>query len=146
MIPLNSKNLITTAGILLMLLASVVLATQVNKTTYNFEGITTANDVSAYACDVDVFPFAGSSGNLNSKTEATDAQYAAIDANDLNQWETANPSRSDEVFLWLDMKILEDVNTIQKIELTFNGNTDTYTTTHKMYVMKAGTDWTQTAS
>jgi len=45
------------------------------------------------------------------------------------------------------MEIEETPGSITQIDLTFNGNTDgTSATTHKIYVMKAGADWTQDAS
>ncbi len=116
--------------------------------TYNFEGITQSNtDYNAYACDVDVFTFAGKSSNRNSQVEATDSQYVNISADNTAEWATVDPSRNDEIFLWVEMKIEETPGSINQIDLTFNGNTDgTSTTTHKIYVMKAGADWTQDAS
>ena len=61
----------------------------------------------AYACDVDVFPFAGNSGNRNSQVEATDAQYVKIATNNTTEWTTVNPGTSDEIFIWIEMKVNE---------------------------------------
>jgi hypothetical protein len=114
---------------------------------YNFVGIEASDpDYNAYDCDVDVFTFAGSSKNRNSQLEATDQQYVNISADNTAQWETRDPGQNDEVFLWVEMKITEAVGDITQIDLTFNGNTDGGTTTHKIYVLKAGADWTQDAS
>ena len=112
---------------------------------YNFVGIEASDpDYNAYACDVDVFTFAGSSNNRNSQLEATDQQYVNISADNTAQWETLDPGRNDEVFLWVEMKITEAVGDITQIDLTFNGNTDgDAATTHKIYVLKAGADWTE---
>lgn len=115
---------------------------------YNFEGITQSNtDYNAYACDVDKFTFAGSSANRNSQVEATDAQYVNISADNTAQWATVDPKYGDEILLWVEMKIEETPSSITQIDLTFNGNTDGRSdVTHKIYVMKAGSDWTQDAS
>lgn len=114
---------------------------------YTFAGITQADtDYNAYACDVDVFPFAGSSDNRNTMVEATDAQYINISANNTAEWVTADPGYSDQVFLWVEMKIHELPASISRIDLTFNGNTDTSSTVHRLYVLSAGADWTQDVS
>ncbi len=114
---------------------------------YNFAGITAADtDYNVYACDVDVFPFAGNSDNLNSMVEATDAQYVSISADNTDEWETANPGSGDEIFLWVEMKVNEPPAAISRIDLTFSGNTDTYSAIFRLYVLRAGADWTQTSS
>jgi VCBS repeat-containing protein len=117
-------------------------------TTYNFVGVTQSTaDYNAYACDVDVFPFGGSSSNRNSQVEATNTQYTNISANNTAQWATADPGSSDEIFLWLEMKINESAGNITQIDLTFNGNTDgSAATEHRIYVMTAGANWVQSAS
>ncbi|NQU40058.1 MAG: DUF4838 domain-containing protein [Lentisphaerae bacterium] len=118
------------------------------ETVYNFVGITQANsDYNAYACDVDVFPFAGSSGNRNTQVQATDSQYASISVDNTAEWATVDPRYGDEIFLWVEMKINEAPSSITQLDFTFNGNSDgTAATEHRIYVMKAGADWTQTAS
>ena len=117
-------------------------------TVYNFVGINQANtSYNAYACKVHVFPFAGNAGNRNLMIEATDQQYGYIAANDSLRWTTFNPYSTYEIFLWVEMKINESPGTITKIDLTFNGHTNGKSpTVHKIYVMKAGADWTQDAS
>jgi glucuronoarabinoxylan endo-1,4-beta-xylanase len=113
-------------------------------TIYNFVGITAADvNYNAYACDVDVFPFLGLSGNRNSMVEATNLQYTAVSAIDEDRWATVNPSIGDEIFIWVEMKINELVNEIGKIEFTFNGYTEgSGPVAHNLYVLKAGADWT----
>jgi hypothetical protein len=114
---------------------------------YDFAGITQSDtNYNAYACDVDIFPFAGDSGNRNSMVEANDTKYINISANDTAEWAPINPGSGDQTLLWVEMKINESPSNISKIDLTFNGNTGGSTTTHRIYVMKAGTDWTQSAS
>jgi len=120
-------------------------------TIYNFEGIIASDtEYNAFACDVDTFPFEGSSDNVNSKVEATDKQYVDISANNTAEWATADAGFLDEIFLWVEMKINETPSDINRIDLTFNGNTsntsESGATTHKIYVMKAGADWTQNNS
>lgn len=117
-------------------------------TIYSFAGITAANtNYNAYACDVDLFPFAGSSANRNTMAEATDSQYTNISTDDTTEWETVNPDSGDKIFLWIEMKINELPADITQINLTFDGYTDdTSTVTHRIYVMKAGADWIQSAS
>jgi glucuronoarabinoxylan endo-1,4-beta-xylanase len=117
-------------------------------TVYNFEGITASNtEYNAFACDVDEFPFQGSELNVNSKTEATDLEYINISANNTDEWSTANAGYADEIFLWVEMKINESPERISRIDLTFNGNTSgSADVTHKIYVLKAGTDWTLNSS
>jgi fibronectin type 3 domain-containing protein len=120
----------------------------VGPTIYNFEGITASNtEYNAFACNVDTFPFEGSELNVNSKTEATDQEYINISANNTAEWTTANPGFMNEVFLWIEMKINEAPNDINRIDLTFNGNTSgSANVTHKIYVLKAGTNWTLNSS
>jgi VCBS repeat-containing protein len=117
-------------------------------TTYNFAGVTQSTPgYDAYACDVDVFPFGGSTSNRNSQVEATDTQYGNISADNTAQWATADPGSRDEILLWLEMEIDEPVGNITQIDLTFNGNTDgSSATEHRIYVMTAGANWAQSAS
>jgi fibronectin type 3 domain-containing protein len=117
-------------------------------TTYNFVGVTQSTaDYNAYACDVDVFPFGGSSSNRNSQVEATNTQYTNISANNTAEWATVDPGYNDEMFLWIEMKVNESAGNITQIDLTFNGNTDgSAATEHRIYVMTAGADWVQSAS
>jgi len=108
---------------------------------HTYEGVTTqSDDIFAYECDVDVFPFGGVMSNRNSKVEATDTEYIAIAADDANWWETATPASGDEILLWLDMKVEEDINSIPALDLTVICNPYT-TATYEIYVMKTGTDW-----
>jgi hypothetical protein len=117
-------------------------------TIYNFTEINQANtNYNVYACDVDVFPFAGLASNRNTFPEASDAQYVSISANDTSEWASADPGSSDEIFLWTEMKVNELPSSITKIDLTFNGYTaGSSAVIHRIYVMTAGADWTQTAS
>jgi O-glycosyl hydrolase/fibronectin type 3 domain-containing protein len=117
-------------------------------TVYNFNGITASDtEYNAFACDVDTFPFGGSSANMNSKTEATDQEYINISANNTAEWATADAGFFDQIFLWVEMKINETPGDIDRIDLTFSGNTSgTADVIHQIYVMKAGTDWTQNSS
>jgi len=117
-------------------------------TIYSFTGINQANtNYNSYACDVDVFPFAASSANRNTQIEATDAQYVNISANNTSEWASVNPGTGDEIFLWNSMKINEVASSISQIDLIFNGNTGSSgTIVHNIYVLKAGSDWTQNAS
>ena len=116
--------------------------------TYNFVGINQANtDYNAYACDVDVFPFAGSTANRNTMVEATDAQYTSISVNDTSRWTTANPGTSDEIFLWVEMKVNQDPSDITNIELTHVGYAGgTSATTYRMYVKDKAVSWEQTSA
>jgi hypothetical protein len=115
---------------------------------YNFAGITQSNaDYNAYACDVDIFPFAGDPGNRNTMVEATDQQYAGISLADSMEWAPAKPGTGDQVFVWVEMKINESAGDIAKIDLSFDGNTaGSIPTTHRIYVLKANADWTQDSS
>jgi arabinogalactan endo-1,4-beta-galactosidase len=118
------------------------------RTVYNFAGINAANtNYNAYACDVDVFPFASNSANRNSMVEATDSQYVNISANDTSEWATADPGSNDEIFLWIEMKINELPADITKIALTFDGNTGgSIAATHRIFVLTADANWTLDAS
>ncbi|MDH5442875.1 MAG: fibronectin type III domain-containing protein, partial [Hadesarchaea archaeon] len=80
--------------------------------------------MTAYYCDVDTMSSAlpmTVGGNLNSKTEATGAQYTAIGSSDDSRWTTPDPGYGDEVFLWLEMYTSMAVETIGSIELHFEG-------------------------
>lgn len=89
--------------------------------TYDYTGVTAASGPhDAFYCDVDAMPPEG--GNLNEKTEATDAEYDSISSSNNNRWNTPNPGRKDEVFLWCDIYgIAEDVADITQIDLVFEG-------------------------
>lgn len=71
--------------------------------------------------DVDVFPFAGLTGNRNTHLEATDAQYTALSSSNNSRYATADPGSGDEIFLWNEMKINEEATSITQIDLTFEG-------------------------
>ena len=115
--------------------------------TYNFSGINAANtDYEVFLCDVDVFPFAGSTANRNSMVEATDAQYSNVSAIDGAELLTVNPGSGDEMFVWVEMKITEAVSAISQIDFTYNGYTNGSTSTHRIYVLKAGQAWQTSAS
>ena len=117
-------------------------------TTYNFVGVTQSTvGYNAYACDVDVFPFGGSTANRNSMVEATNTEYVSISANNTAEWMTVDPGLSDEIFLWVEMKINEPVGDITNINLTFNGNSDGSTSsTFKIYVKDKDQAWQNTAA
>jgi hypothetical protein len=118
------------------------------RTIYNFAGINAANtNYNSFACDVDQFPFAGISGNRNSQVEATNQQYINISADDTSEWATVDPGSSDEILIWNEMKINESPGNITGINLTFLGYTGgSIPATYQLFVLKAGTDWTQDAS
>jgi len=79
--------------------------------------------------------------------EATDAQYVNISANNTAEWMTVDPGLSDEIFLWVEMKINEPVGDITNINLTFNGNSDGSTSsTFKIYVKDKDQAWQNTAA
>ena len=78
--------------------------------------------------------------------EATDGDYLAIDVDDTAEWKTDDPSLNDKMVVWFIMDIEETPADITEIEFTFNGNTDSANTTHKMYVLKAGEAWETDAS
>ena len=125
-----------------------VSAVPITPVIYTFAGINQANtNYNAYACDVDVFPFAGDAANRNSMVEANDVQYVNISTDDATEWAPVNPGSSDETFLWVEMKINELPASISRIDLTFNGYTSgSSDVTHKIYVMTADADWTLTSS
>jgi len=78
--------------------------------------------LTAYYCDVDRMSSSlpmTVGGNLNSKTEATSAQYDAIASSDNSRWTTPDPGSRDEVFLWLENSVTE--GSITSIDLTFEG-------------------------
>ncbi|MBN1410790.1 MAG: discoidin domain-containing protein [Spirochaetales bacterium] len=96
----------------------------------------------AYACDVDSFPFGGSTANRNSMVEATSAQYTAISANNSSEWATVDPGRSDEIFLWIEMNAGRTGSSISSLTFTFNGNTDgSSAAEHRIYVKRSSDSW-----
>ena len=115
---------------------------------YNYAGIAQPDaNYNAYICDVDQFPFGGDGTNRNTFVEATNAQYINIADNDSAEWASPDAGTDDEIFFWVEMKINEPVGDITKIDLAFNGYTSgPGIATHKIYVLKAGTDWTQNSS
>jgi hypothetical protein len=115
---------------------------------YNFTGVNQANTgFNAYACKAKVFPFNGNANNRVLMIEATDPEYSLIGINDSMRWTTFNPYNTYEIFLWVEMTINETPAQVTKLDLTFNGHTNGNSpTVHKIYIMKAGTDWTQNSS
>jgi len=115
---------------------------------YSFVGINAANtNYNVYACDVDQFPFGGNSTYRNSQVEAIDSQYTAVSADDATEWAPINPGSSDEILLWVEMKINESPASISRIDLVFDGYTSgSGDVTHRIFVLTAGADWTQDAS
>jgi fibronectin type 3 domain-containing protein len=115
---------------------------------YNFVGtIQPDANYNAYACDVDIFPFGGSSANRNTMVEANDREYISISTNDTTEWAAVNPGSGDQTLLWLEMKTNESPSNIARIDFTFNGNTGgSGAVTHRIYVLKAGADWTSDTS
>ncbi|RKZ33092.1 hypothetical protein DRQ33_04785, partial [bacterium] len=89
--------------------------------TYDYDGVTQASGPhDAFYCDVDAMPPTGN--NLNSKTEANDAQYGWIASSNDIRWDTPNPGRRDEVFLWCDIyNISEAIADITQIDFVFEG-------------------------
>jgi len=117
-------------------------------TIYNFNGVNQANtSFNAYACKAHVFPFGGNPANRTMMVEATDSDYGMIAVQDVLRWTTFNPYSTYEIFLWVEMKINEIPSTVTKLDLTFNGHSNGKgASIHKIYIMKAGADWTQDAS
>lgn len=116
-------------------------------TIYNYADVTIATDDNfAYLCDVDVFPFQGKNYYRNSIIEATDSQYTAIAARDELAWQIPNPGLGDEILMWFEMFIEEDIAAIAQIDLAFIGNAATSETCLKIFVLTAGADWIQVAS
>ncbi|MDI6916807.1 MAG: transglutaminase domain-containing protein, partial [Thermoplasmatales archaeon] len=114
--------------------------------TYGYTGVTTAGPHDAYACDVDVFPFAGDAANRNTMVEATNAQYTAISASDNSRWTTVDPGALDEIFMWFEINgITQKPAKITQIDFTFEGYS-AIASDMQIYVMKAGADWTLDAS
>ena len=126
---------------------SAITVTPSSYHVYNFSGINAANnDYDVFLCDVDVFPFGGSTANRNSMVEATNAQYINVSAIDGSSLLTVNPGTGDEMFVWSEMKITEAVSAISQIDFTYNGYTNGSTSTHQIYVLKAGQPWETSAS
>ena len=119
-------------------------------TAYNFAGVTqascNANGICAHESDVDVFPYGGNQNNRNDFQQPSDAEYVNISARNTAQWATDDPNSNDEIFVQFDMIINENIADIFQIDLTFNGNSDSSTTEHRIYVQQTGTDWWQDAS
>ncbi len=92
--------------------------------TYDYIGVNqSTDDHFAYWCDIDAMPPTGP--NLNSKTEANDAQYNQINSSDNVRWQTLNPGRDDYVFMWYDVTIVENPTDITNIDLFFEGYGET---------------------
>ena len=119
--------------------------------TYDFTSITAAHStINAYENDVDIFPFGGNSDNRNDHAEPTNAEYIAISASDNSRWQTDDPGDSDEMMLWFEMVIDDDVADIQSIDFVFEGYSASTPANGQgyfyMYLLEDGADWTQDAS
>ncbi len=106
--------------------------------TYNYVKVTSPSDGPHWAwyTDVDAMgwtPGQAVGGDLNVQTEATTAQYEAINSSNDVRWTTPNPGASDEVFLFCNMSIVEPPATITSINFTFEGYSST-TGNHQIYV------------
>ncbi|MDY6931842.1 MAG: hypothetical protein SVJ22_08035, partial [Halobacteriota archaeon] len=137
---------------------NVALDTTTYATTYNYVGVSQAsNDIFAYENDVDHFDqelagdgFQNDAANRNDHAEPTDTEYGDISSSDNNRWQTDDPDSYDEMMLWLDMVIGEDISDITQIDFTFEGyNSDTGNDDQNdfyIYVLKDGEDWWGTNS
>ena len=110
--------------------------------TYNFEGVTNANDGDgvtpiAIEHDSDVFPWT-QSGHQNDSQTPSDAEYVNISADNTAQWATDDPSDSDEMAITFRFFIQEAIDRISNIEVTWNGNVDSSTTTVGIWLRKDG--------
>ena len=122
----------------------VILDTASGQTTYNYVGVTQAtNDHYAYDCDEDDVP----PPKLDEASEASDAEYTAISADDGSRWTTLDPGIWDEVFLWLQMDIAEDESTITEIEFTWNGYSGGASSAYEIWALNDSTStWVQIGS
>ncbi|MGE0267762.1 MAG: hypothetical protein AB7S78_04820, partial [Candidatus Omnitrophota bacterium] len=122
-------------------------------TTYNFVGVTTANDgVSpnpiAEEHDSDQFPW-DAAGHVNDTATPSDAEYVNISADNTSQWVSDDPGAGD--YLPIEFKFfIESPDILTNINLLWNGNTDDANNiAHSIWVLADGTsettasNWTQ---
>ena len=113
-------------------------------TTYSFQGVTTANhgdgtNPIAIEHDSDVFPWT-TAADQNDSANPTDAEYVNISADNTSQWATDDPGSIDEMAVTYRFYLQETVSDITNIEITWNGNTDTGTANHSIWLRKDGFD------
>ncbi|MCP4763309.1 MAG: PKD domain-containing protein [archaeon] len=118
-------------------------------------GFTVTYDVSdsnfvVYENDVDVFPFRGVTGYRNDHQLATSTDRNNIASSNNVRWETDDPGSSDEMLLWIDAIINEDIEDISQIDFVFEGysyeTADPEQATFYMYLLEDGKDWLQDGS
>ena len=79
-----------------------------------------SGDNLAYYCDVDTYPPEGA--NLNSKTELSAQEYSEISSSDDTEYASPNPGPGDKVFMWFEMEVAENPDTISQMNFTFEGH------------------------
>ena len=99
----------------------------------------------AHASVVGRFPYQNS-GDRDNFVQATNTEYQNISARTAPQWETVDPGNGKYIFAQFDMIVTENITDIIRIDLVFNGNTDSSTTEHRIYVQRTGTNWWQSLS
>lgn len=123
----------------LVLLFFTPVSSIAETTTYDFSTISTTEN-KAYMCDVDKFPFDGKSNFLNSKTAISD--YDLIASSDDTR-ASKDPGGSyyytDEMLIWVDMEVPEEVIAISEIEFMLEGNSEE-TNNFFIFVKKAFED------
>ena len=136
------------AGLLLIIFSIIIspgyCRAAVNS--YDFSTCTTGTDCWAYENDSDVFPYGGNQWNRNDHAEPTAAEYTYISASNNNRWQTDDPGNNDEMFLWIEMPVIEPTTSMTQIALTFEGYLRNRTTDFTIYVLRDGQPWEDTAS
>nr|HPI77793.1 hypothetical protein [bacterium] len=143
---LKAMSLAVSAIALIMGLFFNATAASGATTVYEFDTCARGTACWAYFCDVDIFPFAGIAGNRNSQVIATNAQYNNIATSNNGRWTTTDPGAGDQVFMWFEMNIAEDISRIDQIDFLFEGYTNGGATNHSIHVLKTGLAWQTSAN
>jgi len=109
-----------------------------SEVTYNYVGVTVdTNNHWAYELQLGDWSSSPTTPNQISKTEAENADYDAIEASDDSRWTIADPGSNNEPGIWCEFTIAENKSDVLRIDLNFEGYSDTSSALHQMWAYNA---------
>lgn len=113
--------------------------------TYDFNSCITGTNCWAYENDSDQYPY-NAAGDRNDHQIATAGDYANLATSNNNRWTTDNPGTGDEMFLWLEQTITQNLANISQIDFTFEGYSGSNTNAFSIWALQDGAVWSSAGS
>ena len=142
----SRSHIFTHLFILIIALVTLGAAARATVFTYDFASCNTGVDCLAYEDDVDQFTFGGAAGNRNSHTQANGGDYANLGTSNNGRWATIDPGFGDEILLWMEMTIGQNIANISQIDFTFEGYLNGANANFYTYALQDGQAWQNDAS